>query len=115
MTTKTSSLRMVSLVALSNEFEKIASSQPEAKKPTRGDKLKKWAKNTAIIGAGYGLGYGAGTLADKGLEKLLGNRWNNGWDVAKKRKYIGIATGLATAGAFISNQYLNKKRAEAAE
>jgi hypothetical protein len=90
--------------AFEDEFVKIAGE--------RAEKVKRWARNTALIGAGYGLGQGVGMVADKGLEKALGTTWQN-WSTPTKKKVIGTALGIATGGLLLSSQTLAQKRHEA--
>lgn len=104
MTTPTSSLPSATLAGLSSELQKIA-------EETKSPKLKKWLKNTALISAGYGAGQGLGMLGEEALRAALGKKWN-GWSSDTKRKVIGTALGLATAGSLLSVANLEKKKAE---
>lgn len=106
-------MNRVTIVALSDELEKIAAATAVKKEePKKSGGFKTWAKNTAIIGAGAGLGHGAGMLVDKGLEKAYGDKWAK-WSTSTKKKIIGPALGAATAGAFLANQWREKKKEEA--
>lgn len=113
MTIRTSSLSLVTLEALSDELMKIAAAQ-EAKETqqSRSDRFKKFLKSTALIGAGAGAGYGAGMVAEKAFEKLLGPKWNT-LPLSSKLRILGVAAGLASAGAFVGREWLAHERREA--
>lgn len=96
--------------ALLDELSKIA----EATQKPSNERLKKFMKSTAIIGAGTGLGYGAAMLADKGLSTALGSRWATLGTPAQK-KLVGALLGLASSGAFVGREWLGHERKEAAK
>lgn len=107
MITRTSSLSLVTLEALSDELVKIASAQEG-----QNARFKKFLKSTALIGAGTGAGYGAGMLAEKAFQKFLGQKWE-AMPVSSKTRLLGAAIGLAAAGAFVGREWVGHERKEA--
>lgn len=96
----------LSFSAFADELEKLA----EAKHPT----LKRWAKNTALIGAGYGVGHGAGMLAEKGLQTVAGGKWRK-WQSPAKSKILRAGAGVSMAATFLAAENLLRQRSKAEE
>lgn len=107
VTTRTSSLSSDTVVGLFDELSKIASEQ----KPGN-PQLKKFLKSTAVIGAGAGAGYGAAMIADKAFQHAFGAKWAALGSPSKK-KLIGAAIGLATAGVLVGKEWNAHERREA--
>lgn len=105
-TTPTSSLPTVTVAAFRDELEKIALSAERKKK------LKRWAKNTLAISAGYGAGHAAGMVGEKALKHFAGERFNK-LPTSTKLKFVGPALGVATAGVTAASLHLRKKQQEA--
>lgn len=114
--TKTSSLSLATLAALSDEVEKIAAKRkppapPPATESPRKARLKKFLKNTAVISAGTGVGAGLGTAGDMLIQKYI---TKSTAPRETKLKWLGAALGLASTGALIGKEWLQHERQEAA-
>jgi hypothetical protein len=96
----------IRLSAFGDELVKIAEAQ--SPRPT----FKRWLKNTALIGSGYAVGHGLGMVAERGAQKLFGQRWAK-WSTPAKSRLIHAGAGLAAAGAFVSAENLIRQRAKA--
>jgi len=104
-TTRTFSLLSeATLAGLCDELEKIA----EADK-SRGEKLKGWLKNTALITAGAGAGTAATMVVDKIVGDKLGPAWQN-TDAKTKMLIIGPLIGISTLGAVVASRKLLEER-----
>lgn len=107
-TTKTYSLSSETLngfVDELTEIHKVAMSE-DAKK-----RLKTFAKNTALIGAGTGAGYGGGMLAERLIHKIE----KSPMPKSKKLRLLGAALGLAGGGVFVGKEWQAHARRGAAK
>lgn len=99
-TTKTSFLSSEILDGFADELAEIgffkSAMSDDAKK-----RLKTFARNTALIGAGTGVGYGGGMLAEKLIHKIE----RSPMPKTKKLRLIGAALGLAGGGAFVGKEW----------
>jgi hypothetical protein len=87
---------------------KIAEAQGGPKQPT----FKRWLKNTALIGAGYAAGHGAAMLAEKGVQKMMGRKWNK-WQSPAKKRILRAGAGFATAATFLAAENMIRQRMKA--
>jgi hypothetical protein len=98
VTTLTSSLPSATVAGLFDELVKIGEAVPPAPEQSRKDKVKKWAKNTAILATGAGAGMAASMAADRWFSNQLGQKWQN-MDSKTKRFIVGPALGWLWSGS----------------
>lgn len=103
MTSPTSSFHTAFLAALSDELTKIAEVQE-----TTGQKVKKWAKNTALLAGGYAAGHGSAMVGDHVLQKVFGERWKQ-MATQEKMKLVAPLMGLAGVGMTVAGMNLAKQ------
>lgn len=105
-TSPLSLLHTASHAALSDELLKIAQ-EAQAPKPAG---FKRWVKNTALIGAGYGLGHGTAHLLDeKVLRPLVGEKWKK-WNSPRKAGLMRAFMGITAAGGMLAAENLAYQR-----
>lgn len=98
---------MVTQRALLDELQKIAEATD------RKTKLKRWAKNTALIAGGVGAAEGASQLAAKFTKDQFGKKWSK-LAPSKRVNILRPVIGGLTAGTAVAAA-LHKKRSEEAE
>ena len=105
VTSTTSQLSGVTLVALLDELEKIA----EAQNPTNKEKAIRWIKGTAQIAAGAGMGAALTTIANKYIDRkaipLL-----RSLDPSVQRMIIAPLAAVAAIGTAVAAQKLMEER-----
>ena len=101
------SAEVVTFSSFSDEISKIAAEHFE---PPRSDgkvKLKKWLKNTALIGAGTGIGTGAGMIAEK-----LVRKYHPEIGPMTKMKYLSGLASAATMAGMLAKMEISRTRHE---
>jgi hypothetical protein len=96
---------------LYDELEKISAAKGiSAEDRQRREKLKKWAKNTALFAAGTGAGTGTAMIGERLISSAFGARWK-AMPKSKQMAILGPAIGIASVGgALLMRKALEEKR-----